>query len=180
MWIASSFRMKVDTPAVQALRAHLLRLSRDSVPPSVGVTRALPRSPEEAAVLHRFAPFAELLFLVAAFSGGIDVKKERGVILGAFRALTGGRVHGERLEELERTIRERMEASQTEDLLEEVASDLALRHQEAELGFSLAAAVVLADRRIVPAEEAFLSTLAEWLNIPEARARQLLSGAADA
>ena len=168
--------MDADTPAVRNLREHLLRLATHSIPPGVGATRAREHSPEEDAVLRRFAPFAELLYLVAA-SDGTTHPDERGIILGAFRALTGGRVSGQRLRELEVVIRERLETSEPEVLLEEVASDLALQRQDAELAFSLAAAVVVADRMIHPEEEAFLSVLGDWLHIRPERAHLLLSGA---
>lgn len=167
--------MDVDTPAVRALRQHLLRLSTDSIPPSLGFTRAREQTPEEDEVLRRFAPFAELLYLVAA-SDGRTVKAEREVILGAFRALTGGRVRSQRLSELEASLRERMATSGPDEMLEEVASSLALVPQDAELGFALSAAVVLADSSVEAREERFLVELADWLGIGSERARGLLRG----
>ena len=109
-------------------------------------------------------------------SDGRTVKAEREVILGAFRALTGGRVRSQRLSELEASLRERMATSGPDEMLEEVASSLALVPQDAELGFALSAAVVLADSSVEAREERFLVELADWLGIGSERARGLLRG----
>jgi tellurite resistance protein len=168
--------LHADTPAVQALCTHLLGRARDSIPPGDGSPRASAHSSDEHEVLRRFAPFAELLYLVAA-SDGVTHDAERAVILGAFRTLTGGRVRGARLAELEEQIRARVTSVAVDELLESVASELALSRQDAELGFTLAAAVVLADEQSAPEETAFLGRLARWLAIRPARAAELLGSA---
>ena len=166
--------MHVTTPAVHALRNHLLNLSTHSIAPGGGLNRPRLESPEEEDILRRFRPFAKLLFLVSAIDGNMH-KSERNVILGAFRLLTDGRIAGARLAELETEIRGEIGKSDVEELLEEVTSHLSLVKRDAELGFTLAAAVVLADEAVAAQEDAFLEKLAQWLAISSKRAAALLS-----
>lgn len=170
--------LDLDTPIISDVRDHLLRLSRTSFEPTHGGRRAREGSPEEDAVIDRFRPFAELFLLVAAADGTID-DAERAVILGAFRGLTGGRVRSSTLETLEREIQAVIAASDTVARLEGVCAHLAGDRQDAELAFTLASAVALADENVDPSEVELLRTLASWLSIREDRAIELLCGPTD-
>lgn len=174
--VVSSLRL--DTPAILEIRAHLLGLSRASIGPEYGGRRVLPGSPEESVVLARFRPFAELLLLVAAADGTTDAG-ERALLLGAFRAMTGGRVSGSALLELERTLRAKIDAGDPEELLEDICTALAQDKRDAELGLTLASAVALADFEVDPAEVRLIQTLASWLSIPPSRVQELLDGSGE-
>lgn len=165
--------MNIDTPLIRNLTAHLLGLSRQSIPPQHGARTAAQESPEEAAVMERFHPFAELFFLVASADGEID-KQERAVMLGAFRALTGGRVRASRLEALEDELRDLALSEGHLARLEAVCSSLAGERDDAELAFTLACAVALANEDFDPGEESLLSNLAAWLRISPQRIAALM------
>lgn len=168
-------RLELDTPVVAEIREHLLRLARASSEPQHGGRRAVVGSPEEEAVIVRFRPFAELLLLVAAADGHID-EVERSVILGAFRAITDGRVRSATLLALEDQIRAMIAAGDREALLEDVCTALAADKRDAELALTLASAVALADQTVDLAEVELIRTLASWLSIPPDRVRELVGG----
>lgn len=125
--------------------------------------------------MQRFRPFAELLLLIAAADGHTDAV-ERAVILGAFRALTGGRVRALTLEALERDLRAKIDAGDPDGLLEDVCTALAHDKRDAELALTLASAVALADAQVDRAEVELIQTVASWLSIPPARLRALVEG----
>lgn len=165
--------MILSAPAINRLRDHLMELSTHSIPPQHGALRAESASPEERALMRRFRPFAELFYLVAAADGQVD-KDEESLILGAFRALTGGAVRKERLEELCHDLSEMRASRGWEDRLEAVCAELAQDHQDAELAFTLASAVALANDRVTENEEELLLTLGDWLNIRNSRSKILI------
>ncbi len=160
--------MNIDTPLIQSLRAHLLGLSHQSIPPQHGAMAASQSSPEEVAVMERFRPFAELFYLVASADGVVDAQ-ERAVMLGAFRALTGGRVRGSTLEALEQELKDLVEQQGTLNRLEQVCAYLGSDREDAELAFTLASAVALANEAFDPSEQSLLTDLASWLGISKHR-----------
>lgn len=165
--------MNIDTPLIRNLTAHLMGLSRHSISPQHGAKSVTLESPEEVAVMNRFHPFAELFFLVASADGEID-EDERAVMLGAFRALTGGRVRGARLEALEAELQDLVLSEGHLTRLEAVCSALASDRDDAELAFTLASAVALANEDFDPGEESLLSNLASWLRISPERISALV------
>jgi tellurite resistance protein len=165
--------MDLQAPPIQRIVAHLLGLAQASIAPTHGGRHALIGSVEEAAVLDRFRPFAELFMLVAMADGQID-RNEHAVILGAFRSLTGGRVRGQSLEHLERELREKLAEEDPLDRLEIVCAALARDRREAELALTLASAVAVADSRVHPTEKTLLLTLAKWLRLPAESVSALL------
>ncbi len=166
--------MVIDTPLIARLRDHLLDLSAHSILPRNGTQRALVESPEERAVMDRFRPFAELFYLVAAADGEVD-EEERQLILGAFRALTGGSVRKERLMELSEELRLLRESQSVYDRLEIICSEIANNRQDADLAFTLASAVAVANKEVSDTEQELLDTLASWLGIRDSRAKILVA-----
>jgi tellurite resistance protein len=166
--------LQLDSPVILQLRSHLLRLAKESILPQHGGRRVHLGSPEEDAVMERFRPFAELLLLVAAADGVIE-EVERAVILGAFRAITGGRVRSATLNALEEKIQVEIAAGQNDVLLERVCTALARDKRDAELALTLASAVALADKVVDPNEVELIRTLASWLSITPVRVGELLS-----
>ncbi|HSC88069.1 MAG TPA: TerB family tellurite resistance protein [Polyangiaceae bacterium] len=160
--------MNFDSALVRSLRDHLLGLAQHSIIPRDPAGRPARATPEEAAVLERFEPFAELLFLVTDADGTVsDV--ERATILGAFRALTGGRVSPLALEGLEQELADRRRRHGRMSRLEAACTRLALNREDAELAFTLANAVALADRSLLADEEALLEQLSDLLGVSSKR-----------
>lgn len=155
------------------LKAHLLELGRHSILPQRNAPPALPGTDDEVAVLERFRPFAELFLLVASADGSVD-PRERAVTLGAFRALSGGRVRGASLEGLEQQVEQQLKSVDRLDMLESVCSALAGDREDAELAFTLGSVVALADESLDRQEQDLLVQLATWLRIPPDRAEALL------
>jgi len=166
--------MKLDTPLVQRLRDHLIQQSRASFAPLHGTSTAQCGSEEEAAILERFRPFGELLFLVAQADGQVE-KEERSLMKGAFHVLTAGRVRGTVLAQLENELASALKEHGVEARLEAVCNALSHNREDAELALSLASAVALADFKIDANEALLISQLASWLGIPKTRANELLS-----
>jgi len=123
--------------------------------------------------MDRFRPFAELFYLVAAADGEVD-SQERAVMLGAFRALTGGRVRGATLENFESELRDLCLAEGVDSRLEFVCSSLANDRDDKELALTLAAAVALANQHLDDGESQLMEKLARWLGIPPPRMAQLI------
>lgn len=168
--------MNVDTPLMRLLRDHLLDLAPLSIRPRDPAGRAPADSPEEAAILDRFYPFAELLFLVAGADGRVD-SKERAATLGAFVALTDGRLPRSTLERIEQAVTERARRDGWERRVHRVCSELSADREDAELAFTLASAVALSDGVTTDSEWALLAFIAEGLGISPRRMDRLLQGA---
>jgi tellurite resistance protein len=168
--------MNVNTPLMRTLRDHLLGLAPLSIRPRDPAGRAAAESPEEAAILERFYPFAELLFLVAGADGRVE-PKERSTTLGAFVALTDGRLPRSTLERVERAVTERALRDGWELRLHRVCSDLSADRDDAELAFTLASAVALANDVTSERELSLLGFIAEALGISPRRMDVILRGA---
>lgn len=167
--------MDVDTTLMRVLRDHLLDLAPASVRPRDPAGRASADSPEEEAILGRFLPFAELMFLVSKADGGVH-GKERSATLGAFVALTDGRLPRSALERVERIAADREKRDGWEVRVQRVCADLATNREDAELAFTLATAVALADDVTEESEQTLLEFIAESLGISPRRRDQLLVG----
>lgn len=147
---------------IRRLREQLFDLSPRSIPPRDASLRAADSSPEEDAILERFLPFGELILLVASADGRIAESEERAVV-GAFVALTGGRVSRATLSKVRSEAERRLLSSSREDRLERVCAELSLHPDDAELAFALASAVALADDRVDAEEHELLAEVARYL-----------------
>lgn len=166
--------MKLDTPLVQRLRDHLIQQSRPPFAPLPGTSTTQYGSEEEAAILERFRPFGELLFLVALADGQVE-QEERSLMKGAFHILTAGRVRGTALAQLENELASALKEHGVEARLEAVCNAFSQNREDAELAFSLASAAALADFKIDASEALLISQLASWLGISRTRANELLA-----
>lgn len=160
--------MNFDSPLIRTLRDHLLGLARHSIAPRDPAGRAPSETPEEEAIIERFEPFAELLFLVTDADGAVS-DSERATILGAFRALTGGRISPSRLEKIELEIEARRQREGMHVRLEAACTRLSLNRDDAELAFTLANAVALADRDLDGPETVLLEQLSHLLGVSSQR-----------
>ena len=165
--------MNFDSQVVRTLRDHLLGLSQDSVPPKDPAGRPEHATPEELAIVERFEPFAELLFLVTEVDGVVS-RSERATILGAFRALTGGRVSHQRLAKMEADLQERCQLEGRTARLEAACTRLSLNRDDAELAFTLANAVALADARLTENAQELLLEISPLLGVSRTRFNALV------
>jgi tellurite resistance protein len=168
--------MDLDTPLIRRLRDHLLEVAPASIPPpppDLCPSELIPVSPEDAAILERFRPYAELFILVASSDGKID-PEERHVMRGAFESLTGGRVAQASLRTLEAELIAQVVDGDRDELMEQLCYAFSHDQEEAELAFTLAAVVAFANRQVETNEGSLVAQLASWLRISKARAYQLL------
>jgi tellurite resistance protein len=160
--------MNFESPLIRTLRDHLLGLAQHSIVPRDPSGRADSETPEERAIIERFEPFAELLFLVTEADGEMN-GAERATILGAFRALTGGRVSPLTLEKIESNLRQRSQREGRVVRLEAACTRLSLNRDDAELAFTLANAVALSDETLAFGEQALLEQLSDLLGVSSQR-----------
>jgi len=166
--------MELDTPLVLKLREHLIEVAPSSRGPVLAREDQRDNgSPEESAIVDRFRPFAQLFYLVASADGEID-EDERHVMRGAFESLTAGRVDRARLLGLEAELMGQAAACDREQLLEEVCSVLSRDREDAELAFTLAAVVAVANRQVEHHEVQLVDQLGSWLGVSQRRAAELL------
>jgi tellurite resistance protein len=160
--------MNFDSALIRTLRDHLLGLAKHSIVPRDPAGRPGSETPEVEAIIERFDPFAELLFLVT-HEDGVVTEPERATILGAFRALTGGRVSPSRLEGIEADLDARRRREGKGARLEAACTKLSLNRDDAELAFTLANAVALADRELHAQETEMLEQLSDLLGVTSQR-----------
>ncbi|MCH2109981.1 MAG: TerB family tellurite resistance protein [Polyangiaceae bacterium] len=184
--------MQSDTPLVEIIRDYLVRLSAleesesavadssqpltpDSSPGPALWPRTRVTTEESAALIDRFEPFAELLYLMARSDGAID-NDETSVVIGALRALTNGKVSSHHRAEIQERMEARVAGRESEARMDLLCAQLSLKKSDAELALTLASAVAVADHEVSPEESDFLSQLAINLGLSSERARELLQG----
>ena len=104
------------------------------------------------------------------------VRSHAAASLGAFVALTDGRLPRSTLERVEQAVVERAKRDGWELRLHRVCSDLSADRDDAELAFTLASAVALSSDVTTEAELSLLSFIAEALGISPRRMDVLLRG----
>lgn len=169
--------MKLRTSTLTRICAALLRSGRrpTNVTSSAfeTLTRAGLLTPEEDSILARVDPLVEVMFLMMAADGSV-ADAERDALRGAVRALSGGTIHSGTISVLLDLYQQRLAAEGREARLQAVAELLADEPTEAEVGFTLAAAVALADDEVAPEENEFINQLASWFGIDEIHASRIL------
>lgn len=165
--------MNVDTAIIRRLRDALLEdgdLSRRVSGAAMG--QVTTRARENAAVA-RFTPFAEIMYFVMMVDEEADIA-EYETIRGAMRVLTDSLLPDTALEDIFQRCRERVGSYGVESCLQETAARLCADRQDRETAFTLAAAVALADDRVMPRELDLIADIAQWCGISSKRASALL------
>ncbi|HEY6562800.1 MAG TPA: TerB family tellurite resistance protein [Polyangiaceae bacterium] len=157
---------------IARLREKLLAAGQPSIrPPPPGPEEPLP--PERGALYARVQPLAEVMFLVMSADGAI-ASDERAALLGMLRTLTDGALSSREMAQMLDDFGEGLAREGVEQRLDTLAARLYGEPEDRELALALAAATVLTDEQVQPGEAAILSSLAERLGVPEARARSLI------
>src|SRR5690606_28985540 len=95
-------------------------------------------------------------------------------IRGAVRGLTDGALRSGTIDFMLEAYAKRLTDEGRDARLQAIAGEIGEEPAEAEGAFTLAAAVALADDRVADEENAFISQLAAWFGISDARAEELL------
>ena len=163
--------MNIDTARIRRLRDALLqggRLERVTDP-----TADRPASRGAVASLERVAPFVETMYLMMMIDGEGE-KPELDAMRGAMRLLTHGLLDDTGLEQLTRRFEEQVSAQGVEARLQAIGSRICADRLDRETAFSLAAAMALADDRVVKEESSLIASIGEWFGVSDKRRRALL------
>ncbi len=169
--------MKLETITIKRLRDALLQSGRrPSVvlsPAYETLTREGLLSAEEMTALTRVDPLGETMFLMMSVDGRID-DAERDAVRGAIRGLSDGILRSGTINVMIENYAKRLEESNRDQRLHEIAEEISSEPSEAEGAFALAAAIALADDEVTEEENAFINQLADWFGISEERANEIL------
>ena len=163
--------MDIDTGRIRRLRDALIEGGRvDAVVDQQGDR---PASRGTRASLERVAPFVETMYLMmmADDEGGA---LERDAIRGAMRVLTHGLLQDSELEELTQRFEALLQEQGVEARLQAIGSRICADRVDRETAFSLAAAMALADNKVVTEESLLVASIAEWFGVSGKRCRELL------
>jgi uncharacterized tellurite resistance protein B-like protein len=160
--------MEINTQTIRRLRDALIEGGAQSAVGSATVT-----TPGSQASLERVAPFVETMFLMMQADGHQDASEE-AAILGAMRTLTHGLLDDAELDSLLETCAERLAQQGVEARRQAVGNRICADRVDRETGFTLAAAIALADSEVAIEESALLVSIAEWYGISSRRRLEIL------
>ena len=164
--------MNINTSVVQRLRDALLDEAR-----SAGAQQSLTSSDDESgqhrALLERFTPFAETMFLVAIADGTED-SSELDALRGAMHMLTAQQLSDDVLTDIFQRCRHNVSKFGIQRYIEMIGARLVGDRLDRETAFTLAAAVAMADDRVHGAETDILESIAEYFGISSSASRRLL------
>jgi tellurite resistance protein len=155
---------------IERLRDRLLGQGRPSLLPGGAGARV---AADAQALYQRLLPFAEAMYLVMSADGSVSAR-ERDILRGALRVLTGGALSSAAMESMIAEFDRTLVSEGTELRLDQLASTLYGDREDAELVLSLMAAVASADGVIAARERALLDATAERLGVARARVQELL------
>ena len=160
--------MHIDTQTIRRLRDALMEGGRlDSGSPATSNSNA------SQASMSRVAPFVETMYLVMIADGDQD-DDEKAVIRGAMRTLAGDLLDDASFDGLLAACGERLQEQGVEARLQAIGQRICADRVERETGFSLAAAVALADQQVAAEETELLTSIAEWYGVSSRRSHELL------
>jgi uncharacterized membrane protein YebE (DUF533 family) len=165
-----------STP-IERLRDKLLRKGRPSIAP--GPWPPVHEQPAANAMYRRLRPIAEAMYLVMAADTQI-VQAERDALRGALRILTEGNLSSSAMEAMLSEFRASLARDGLEQRLDDVASELYGDADDIELALALVAAAAMADGAIGDQERSTVQALAERLDVPAQRLRELMDACAPA
>jgi uncharacterized tellurite resistance protein B-like protein len=163
--------VNIDTGKIRRLRDALVEGGR--LEPTVDLQGDRPADRGRLAALDRVAPFVETMYLMMMVDGEGD-KPEQEAIRGAMRVLTHGLLDDEVLEELTRRCEQQVRDQGIEARLQAIGSRICADRLDRETAFSLAAAMALADNKVVTEESLLVASIAEWFGVSGKRCRELL------
>ena len=165
----SAVPLNIDTATIQRLRDALLDAGRAGP----GAADSNAGVDHRQQTIDRFSPFAELMFLVAMADGHED-PAELDALRGAMHLLTANQLSDETLTDIYQRCRHDVSELGAQRCLERIGSLLTRDRQDRETAFSLAAAVALADNKLLGEETALMGDVAEYLGVSNSAAKRLL------
>ena len=165
--------MEIDTNTIRRLRDALLTSGQVEQSGTTGPAGAMRMDSMSQASEHRVLPFIETMYLMMASDGEAD-STEYDVIRGALRVLTHGLLDEAVLEQMLQNCEIQAREQGVEVRLQSVGSRICADRNDRETAFTLAAAVALADDRLLDEESLLVGSIAEWYGISERRCKQIL------
>lgn len=162
--------MNIDTNTIRRLRDGLV--SRGGSLNS-GTLAAEVSTPYQQAVLERFAPFAETMYLMMLIDKHAD-SVELDAITGAMQILTDGALNSDDLNDIFKRSARETKAHGVEGRLQFIGAKLSADRVDRETAFSLAAAMAIADNKLERVEVSLMESIAEWYGISSKRCHELL------
>ncbi|HEX2735819.1 MAG TPA: TerB family tellurite resistance protein [Polyangiaceae bacterium] len=161
-------------PMVAELEKLRERLRALGQRPSLSFPNASPAAVEAIALLERYGPMCEAMYLMMAADGRV-LNSERAVLRGALEILSDGEVRTAHMEAMLDAAARASASQGPTRRLEAVIVALQGEPVKAELVLVLSAAVALADDLVTPAERHLFERLSEGLGVGEERVAQLLT-----
>lgn len=164
------------------LRTHELEVLRDALRahgrrPSIVISS--PRTSAELIdamqIVEQWGPFVEAMYLMMAADRRV-LNVEREVLRGALAVLSGDAVRTRHMEAMLDAASRNVTAEGVDRRFQEVVESLREDSVRAESAVVVAAAIAVADARVVPEEHAMLERLCKELEIADARAQEILAG----
>ena len=165
--------MEIDTRTIRRLRDALLASGQAAQVPVDGPAGAGTVDSMSQASKHRVSPFVETMYLMMAADGEMDAS-EHDVIRGALKVLTDGLLHESALEHILTSCETLAREQGVEARLQAVGGRICADRTDRETAFTLAAAVALADNRLLDEESLLVGSIAEWYGISDRRCAQIL------
>ena len=161
--------MDIDTGTIRRLRDALIKGGRlsESVA-STSVTDA-----RHQAAVERVSPLVEVMYLMMVIDGDIG-DDERTAIQGAIKMLTDGMIAGSELDQLLAGFSGLVEQQGVEGRLQAIGNRICRDRLDRETAFTLAAAVAVADGKVVEEETLLVNSIAEWFGISSQRCKEIL------
>ncbi|HSG55284.1 MAG TPA: hypothetical protein VLA45_07495, partial [Paracoccaceae bacterium] len=160
--------MDIDTLTIRRLRDALIASGRVSE-----VQGERNPVPGREASLARVAPFVETMYLMMVIDEA-HTETESAVIRGAMRTLTHGLLDDSALSAMLAGFAEQRAAQGVEARLQAIGNRICADRIDRETGFTLAAAVALADETVAPEELTLLESIGEWFGLSSRRRREIL------
>jgi uncharacterized tellurite resistance protein B-like protein len=165
--------VEIDTNTIRRLRDALLTSGQAKQSPMDGPAGAARIESMSQASEHRVSPFVETMYLMMTSDGEMDAT-EYDVIRGALKVLTHGLLDESALERILTNCETQAREQGVEARLQAVGSRICGNRADRETAFTLAAAVALADDRLLDEELRLVGSIAEWYGISERRCAQIL------
>ena len=162
--------MNIDTSIIRRLRDGLVQ--RGTISNDAELDTGLPAQYQQA-VLERFAPFAETMYLMMLIDGHA-ANAELDAIRGAMQIMTDNTLDHAALNDVFELCAKGVEEYGVEGRLQFVGTRLSADRVDRETAFSLAAAVAIADKKVEAVEVSLMDSIAEWYGISSKRCKEML------
>jgi hypothetical protein len=130
---------------------------------------------EAMEIVEQWGPFVEAMYLMMAVDRRV-LNIEREVLRGALAVISGDAVRTRHMEAMLDAAARNVAADGEDKRFQKVVESLREDRARAESAVIVAAAIAVADARVVPEEHALLERFCKELGIADARAQEILAG----